>query len=135
MSLEVTEIKDPATNKPIAVSTTARLMYRKAYPNDYGNMRNARLNEIIAKDFAANSGKILHYFRLGAKKKSQTEHKPLGAEPNKIYAGVAEIRGSASFYFIAARKDDGINILTIQASWLKPKYRGSESNPIALGDS
>lgn len=134
-ALEETEITDPSSGKQIRVSTTTRLLYRKSYPQEYGQMRNARLNQVIAKDFASNSNNVLHYFRLGKKGTSRTEYKPVGAEEGKIYGNVAEIRGNASSFFISAIQDDTIDILTIQNSWLKPKYRGSEENPMALGDS
>lgn len=135
MSLEETKISDSSTGRHIRISTTVRLMYRKAYPDEYGHLRNARLNQIIARDFVANSSNILHYFRLGKKDKSQADYQPPGAEKGKVYSGTGEIRGSSSFYFISAIKDDSIDILTVQASWLKPKYKGSESDPIEMGDS
>lgn len=117
-SLEETEITDPRHGKEIRISTTTRLIYRKAYPQEYGAMRNARLNQVIAKEFAAQANSVLHYFRLGES----------GRE------GVAEIRGNASSFFIAAIKDDSVDVLTIQNSWFKPKYRGTRENPIELGD-
>ncbi len=132
-TLEETEITDPKSGKAIRISTTARLVYRKMYPADYGSLRNARLNLIIAKEFVQNSGHVLHYFRLG-KKGPRTEHKPSGGEEGQIYANVAEIRGTSKFFFISAIKENSIDILTIQSNWLKPKYQGSKENPIALGD-
>lgn len=117
-SIEETEITDSKTGKKIRISTTTRLLYRKINPQEYASMRNARLNLIIAEDFASQSGNVLHYFRLGKEGRD----------------GVGEIRGSASAYFISAVKDEFIDILTIQRSWLKPKYQGSRENPIALGD-
>lgn len=135
MALEDTDIKDPATDLSIRISTTVRILYRKAYPNEYGTMRNARLNYVIAKEFISNSNKVIHYFRLGKKKSPQNEFKPPGSEEGKVYTGVGEIRGAGSFYFVSARKSDTIDILTIQASWLKPKYRGSAEKPIEVGDT
>lgn len=134
-ALEETEITDPSSGKKIRVSTTTRLLYRKAYPQEYGSMRNARLNQVIAKDFASNSNNVLHYFRLGKKGAPRHEHKPEGAEEGKIYGNVAEIRGNASSFFISAIQDDTIDILTIQNSWIKPKYKGSQDEPMALGDT
>ena len=133
--LEDSDITDPATGKKIRISTTIRLMYRKAYPNEYGPMRNARLNIEIAKDFVNNSSNVLHYFRLGKKDRSRADYKPSGAKSGQVYANVAEIRGTSSSFFISAIKDSSIDILTIQNSWLKPKYKGSKDDPIALGDS
>ena len=134
-ALEETEVVDPSSGKQIRVSTTTRLLYRKAYPQEYGNMRNARLNQEIAEDFASNASNVLHYFRLGKKGTSRTEYRPPGAEEGNIYGNVAEIRGSSTSFFISAIQDNTIDILTIQNSWLKPKYRGSEEKPMALGDS
>jgi len=133
--LEDTEITDSKTGKKIRVTTTVRMMYRKAYPQEYGDMRNARLNIAIAKDFIQNSGNVLHYFRLGKKEKSRSEYSPLGAEKGQVKANVAEIRGTSSSFFISAIKESTVDILTIQNSWLKPKYKGSQDDPIALGDS
>lgn len=133
--LEDSDMSDPKTGKKIRISTTVRLIYRKAYPDVYGSMRNSKLNIVIAKDFIKNSNNVLHYFRLGSKGQSRTEYKPPGHVSGEVYANVAEIRGSTSSYFISALKDNSIDILTIQASWLKPRYMGSSEKPIALGDS
>lgn len=122
--MENSEIKDPSSGKPISISTTARLMWREAWPSEYSEMRNARLNIEIAKDFASNAGNVLHYFRLGGDDSAGTAHR-----------GTAEIRsGSSSFYYISAIRSSSIDILTIQVSWLKPKYKGSIDNPMELGD-
>lgn len=134
-ALEETEEVDPNSGKRIRISTTTRLLYRKAYPQEYGDMRNVRLNQVIAKDFISNANNVLHYFRLGKRGTPRNEHKPLGAEEGKIYGNVAEIRGSTSSFFISAIQDDTIDILTIQNSWLKPKYKGSQEEPMELGDT
>lgn len=133
--LEDTEMTDSKTGKKIRISTTVRLIYRKSRPEEYGSMRNSVLNVEIAKDFVANSGNILHYFRLGKKETTRTEHEPPGAEKGMIHANVAEIRGSASSFFISAIQDSSVDILTIQNNWMKPKYKGSQEDPFALGDS
>jgi hypothetical protein len=113
--LEITDVKDPKTGLSISVSTTTRKMFRKMYPDQYGPMRNVRLNYVIAEEFAKNSSNVVHYFRLGKEKDS----------------GVAEIRsGGAGVYYISAIRQDSIDILTVQASWLQPKYKGSASNPL-----
>lgn len=134
-SLEDTETTDPKTGKTIRISTTVRLIYRKLYPQEYGDMRNARLNLVIAKDFVANANNVLHYFRLGSKEVSRTEHQPAGAEKGKVYANVAEIRGTSSSFYVSAIQDNSIDILTIQKSWYKPKYKGTEDAPMEMGDS
>lgn len=115
--LEETEITDPKTSKDIAVSTTARIMFRKAWPDQYAQMRNVRLNIEIAKDFASNSGNVVHYFWMNKEKRI-----------------IAEIRkGSSSFFYISVVRGKRIDVLAIQSSWLKPKFRSS-SQVIELGD-
>lgn len=122
--MEKTEITDPKTGKVIAISTTARLVWREAWPAEYADMRNARLNIEIAKDFASSSGNVVHYFNLGSKDSGGSPHK-----------GTAEIRaGGSSFYYISAIRSTTIDIISIQADWLKPKYKGSRDNPMELGD-
>lgn len=98
-------------------------------------MRNVQLNDLIAREFAKNANQVLHYFRLGDADQTRTEYQPPGAEPGKVYADVAEIRGSSSFFYISAIRGEYIDILTVQSSWLKPRYRGSREKPIALGDT
>lgn len=131
--LEETELSDSKTGKNIRVSTTTRLLFRKLYP-ELEAERNGRLNIIIAKEFIKNASNVLHYFRLGKKEETRSDYETDGAEPGKVYADVAEIRGNQSFFFISAIRDNYIDILTIQTSWLKPKYKGSTENPIALGE-
>lgn len=122
--MEITEVDDPGTGKTVAVSTTVRLLFRQAWPEKYGDMRNSRLNYEIAKDFIANSGNVLHYFRLGTGDESGTGH-----------SGVAEIRaGGSSFFYISAIRSKSIDILTMQADWIRPKYEGSADNPLVLGE-
>jgi hypothetical protein len=134
-SLEDSGVSDPKTGKKIRISTTIRLMYRIADPDIYGAMRNARLNVKVAEDFAGHSSNVKHYFRLGKKDTSRTEHKPAGAEEGQVYANVAEIRGIEGTYFISAVKESTIDVLTIQDTWMEPRYKGSQDDPIALGDS
>jgi len=123
-AMESAESTDPKTGKKIRVSTTTRLIYRETYPTEYGHLRNSRLNQVIARDFIQASSQVVHYFRLGTGDDSGTTHR-----------GVAEIRGNSSSFFISAIREGYIDILTIQNDWLKPKYKGSSDNPIALGDS
>jgi hypothetical protein len=131
MGMEETDITDPSSGRNISVSTTARILYRKMNP-EYEGLRNIRLNEIIANDFAKHSGRVLHYFRLGKADKTRSEQLDSSGGTK---ANVAEIRGSSSFYYISAIKDRSIEILTVQSSWLKPKYKGSSKSPMEFGDS
>jgi hypothetical protein len=114
--MESAETKDSATGREVLVSTTVRLLFRKMFPEKYGSMRNARLNEVIVEDFVRNAGNVRHYFRLGSKDSSGTAHR-----------GTAEIRtGSiASLYYISAIRKDTIDILTVQSDWFRPKFKGS----------
>jgi hypothetical protein len=113
--LEATDVNDPKTGLTISVSTTTRKMFRKMYPEQYGGMRNVRLNYVIAEEFAKSSANVVHYFRLGKDKD----------------AGVAEIRsGGSGVYYISAIRERSVDILTVQASWLQPKYKGSASSPM-----
>lgn len=107
--MEETEVTDPKTGLTINVSTTARLIFRKMFPTEYGALRNARLNAIIAEDFAKSSNNAVHYFRLG-KEKDQ---------------GVAEIRSASisGVFYISAIRENSIDIITIQSDWLRPKYK------------
>ena len=132
--MEDTGLTDSKTGKKIRISTTTRLIYRKTYPAEYGELRNQRLNQLIAEDFVKASGSVVHYFRLGDKG-SRTDYKPEGAEEGKVYANVAEIRGTSASFFVSSVRESYIDILTIQNSWKKPRYQGSKNNPIALGDS
>jgi hypothetical protein len=116
--LEETEVADSRTGKVIRISTTVRIIYRKLYPEEYGTMRNARLNQVIAADFAQQSGNVLHYFRLG----------------KDASGGIGEIRGSSSSFFVSALKSETIDVLVIQKSWLKPRYQGTREDPVELGD-
>ena len=105
-AMESTDIVDPRHKKPISISTTIRLLYRSLWPDDYAGMRNARLNHIIAKDFASNSDKVEHFFWL-----------------NKEDRSIAEIRsGSGGRLYISAIRSDSVNVMTIQTSWKKPRY-------------
>lgn len=114
--LEETKITDPKTGKDIFVSTTARLVFRKYWPDKFGFMRNANLNEIIAKNFSSQHD-VVHYFWIDKTKRI-----------------IAEIRqGDSGFFYISAIRDNRIDIITIQSQWLRPKYRRHTST-IPLGE-
>lgn len=123
--MESTEMKDPKTGKVIAVSTTVRILYRKMFPTHYEHLRNPRLNAAIAKHFAQSGDNVLHYFKLGTGDESGTGHR-----------GTAEIRmGPSGVYYISAIRENSVDILTVQSKWLKPKYKGSASEPLEMSDS
>jgi hypothetical protein len=109
--LEDTMVTDPNTGLKIRVSTTTRKMYRYIFRGqEYEGMRNAKLNELIAQDFAGSSDKVVHHFRLG---KSGESDRPK-----------AEIRNRAGsvMFFIAIERGSYIDILTLQSAWKSPKY-------------
>jgi hypothetical protein len=109
--LEETMITDPGTGSKIRVSTTTRKMYRHIFRGEeHESMRNARLNEIIAKDFADSSGKIVHHFRLGKV-----------GDPDRSVAEIRNKNGSAMF-FISIDRGSYIDVLTLQSAWKSPKY-------------
>lgn len=115
--IEETEIVDPRTDKDIAVSTTTRLIFRRQWPEEYGKMRNVLLNIEIAKDFASNSSNVMHYFWIDKEKRV-----------------LAEIRkGSSNFFYISIVRGARIDIITIQGSWMQPRFKSS-AEPIELGD-
>lgn len=116
MGLELTETSDPKNSKDIAVSTTTRIMYRKMYP-DYAGMRNVELNEIIAKDYAQHASGVIHLFWISKDKRI-----------------LAEIRtGRSGTFYISAIRGGTVDILTIQSSWFKPKYK-PRTDAIEMGD-
>lgn len=112
--LEETGISDPETGLPIYISTTTRLVYRHMYRNypdlGYSTMRNARLNQIIAEEFANSSSKVVHHFKLG---KSGDSERAVGEIRN---------RNGTVMFFISAIGGSSINILTLQSAWKSPKY-------------
>lgn len=109
--LEETMITDPNTGLKIRVSTTTRKMYRHIYRGqEHEFMRNARLNEVIANDFAGSSDKVVHYFKLGK-----------AGDPERAKAEIRNRAGSVMF-FIAIERGSYIDILTLQSAWKSPKY-------------
>lgn len=112
--MEESGLSDSATGRKIRVSVTVRKLYREI--EQYQGLRNAKLNQIIAKDFSSQGSQVLHHFRLtkGSKKE------------------VGEIRGSADIYYISALRDGYIDILTMQGRWVEPKYRVKESSKLDL---
>jgi hypothetical protein len=109
--LEDTMVTDPGTGLKIRVSTTTRKMYRHIYRGqEQEYMRNARLNEFIANEFAASSDKVVHYFKLGN-----------ASDPDRAKAEIRNKSGSAMF-FIAIERGSNIDILTLQSAWKSPKY-------------
>lgn len=67
--LEDSGVTDSRTQLPIRVSTTARIKYREYFGKEWGDRRdvlydlnNDELNEVIAQDFRANHGNVIHMF-------------------------------------------------------------------------
>lgn len=113
--MEETQQTDPATGRKIRVSTTARKLYRLV--EQYQGIRNAKLNEIIAKDFIESARMIQHHFVLTKQKKE-----------------IGEIRGSSDIYFVSAIRPSSVDILTIQGKWVEPKYKVKDSSKLRLED-
>ena len=109
--LEETMITDPNTGLKVRVSTTTRKMYRHIFRGqEHESMRNARLNELIAKDFAGSADKVVHYFKLGK-----------SGDPDRSQAEIRNRAGSVMF-FIAIERGSYIDIITLQSAWKSPKY-------------
>lgn len=114
--LEDTGITDQVHGKPIRVSTTVRMIYRKTWNNpefrDFSSMRNTTLNEIIARDFVNSSDKVIHYFALG---RINDQQRDLGEIRNLSIDGTGLFK-----FFISAVRDGSVDILTIQSKYIKP---------------
>ena len=105
MAFEESLVTDPETGLLIRVSITTRKIYRKNVK--FAHVRNADLNDIIAKSFADSRKRVIKRFKL------------------KDGSGEAEIRGKkgTTSYYISAIRDGSIDILTIQNGYKKsPKY-------------
>lgn len=112
---ESSEKTDPRNDKDIYISVTARKIFRKMYPR-FSNTRNNIVNEIIANDFIKNTNNVIHLFWLDKEKRV-----------------IAEIRkGFSGVFYISAIRNNRVDILTFQSSWLKPKYK--KVSPIEMGD-
>jgi hypothetical protein len=114
--MEETNVTDPATGRSIRVSVATRKIYRLA--EEYRGIRNAKLNQIIAKDFAGDSGKVAHHFIL----------------TKRGERAIGEIRGDAGLYYISAIRGNYIDILTVQSKFTEPRYRVKDSTKISLED-
>ena len=121
--MEKSEINDPRTGKPILISTTVRLFYRKVIDSqNYAGLRNQRLNSIIAKQFAESSNNVLHYFWISKDK--------------RIIGEIRSLRAGA--YFISAITDTSVNLIVVQGDYFKPpNYRRSvkPDEILEMGDS
>lgn len=114
--MEDSGLSDGATGRKIRVSSTARKIYREI--EAYQGFRNAKLNQVIAKDFTTQGSNILHHFRL-----TKTGKKEIG-----------EIRGSTEIYYVSAIRGNTIDILTVQGKWIEPNYRVKDSSKLRLED-
>jgi hypothetical protein len=116
--LEETTQTDSVWGRPVRISTTVRKAYRKIYAGtDLGleSMRNAQLNELIAKDFINSSGRVVHYFRLGSKDDEDREWAEIR---NMVKGG----RGLFQFY-VSAIRSGSVDVLAIQGKYIKTKFR------------
>lgn len=107
------------TQSGIGVSTTVRLFMRQNDSRAAG-LNNPELNEMIATDFS--QGTPVHRFRL-----TKGEHK-----------GLAEIRQSGSYFYVAAIRGRGTagagyDILVVQKEYKAPRTEGLEKKRLEPG--
>lgn len=114
--MEETTQVDIHTGLRVRIGTGVRKFYRESAPETYGSMRNAKLNEVIAKDFLSYSAYILHHFPLTKKGKRE----------------IGEIRGNSGQFFISAIRDNYIDILATVGSWKGSKRPIKERSKLVL---
>jgi hypothetical protein len=121
--IEASGVTDPRTGLPIGVSTTVRLKYRKYFSKEWGDRRdvlydlnNPELNEVIAQDFAANQGNLVHMFLS-----NQSDV----ASRLRMWIEIrAENRMSRPFhFFFSIIRSDSIDIIGTTTRYMKPKKR------------
>lgn len=118
--MEETQVTDPKTGLPVRISTSTRIMFRYIFRNNpelgYSNMRNERLNQIIAESYSESSDKVVHHFKL---KSSNVD----GMEQD-----IGEIRNMSrsAMFFITRISGGTADILVLQPAYRPPKYKKEE---------
>ena len=119
--LEESGVIDGRTQLPIRVSTTVRLKYRKYFSREWGDRRdvlydlnNPELNEVIAQDFKANQGNVVHMFL--SNQSDVASRKRMWVEIRKESAA----RRPFHFFFSIIRPDS-IDIIGTTTRYIKPK--------------
>lgn len=117
--MENSGVVDPRTNRPIRVSTTTRMKYRKyfslfwSHQRDYlSDMSNVQLNEIIGQDFASAHDSVVHMFL--SKSSNIASQKREWIEIRKV-----KTRRAFNFFFSIIRPD-GIDIIGTSTRYHKP---------------
>ena len=136
MGLEDSGINDTIFSAPIRISTTVRKKYKKMFPegHEYYKMPNAKLNRIIAEQFALSGGNQKEGMPLYFQNKEQPGYKSnqpyeLREEPlSELRMAVwtrsdGKLTGSTSF-FVSFLRGGYIDVLTIQQGYLPRKKPG-----------
>ena len=119
--LEESGVTDNRTQLPIRVSTTVRLKYRKYFSKEWGDRRdvlydlnNPELNEVIAQDFRANHGNVIHMFL--SNQSDIASRKRIWVEIRKESSS-----GRPFNFFFSIIRPDSIDIIGTTTKYLKPK--------------
>lgn len=110
--IEVTKVSDSASGKKISISTTARLAFRKTWPDKAG-VRNSILNDFIANMFAGGSDSGQFTPRTGG--------------------GEGKIRNVQGSRFIAIATDDGVRVIAVKGSVPELPELPKDYTPPSLG--
>ena len=124
--MENSGMTDPETQRPIRVSTTVRKNYRYyfdsyyAYRDDYTGIRNKELNEIIARDFAASAGAVVHMF--------PSKSYSYGTDV-KEWIEIRKVSGRAAFhFFFSVIRTNGIDLIGTSTRYKKPRSATTRSS-------
>jgi hypothetical protein len=119
--LEESGVTDNRTQLPIRVSTTVRLKYRKYFSKEWGDRRdvlydlnNPELNEVIAQDFRANHGNVVHMFP--SNQSDISSKKRMWVEIRKEFS-----TGRPFNFFFSIIRPDSIDIIGTTTKYVKPK--------------
>jgi hypothetical protein len=117
--MESSGMTDPETQRPIRISTTVRKNYRYyfdayySYREDYTGIRNKDLNEIIARDFAASAGGVLHMF--------PSNSSSFGSDVSE-WIEIRKVSGRAAFhFFFSVIRSSGIDLIGTSTRYKKPR--------------
>ncbi len=115
-------LSDPRTNLPIRVTTTVRMKYREYFNQSwadksgrdlYEDLRNSELNSIIAQDFAASQGGVVHLF---VSKSSDISSK------RRSWVEIRKVSGHRPFnVFFSIIRPDAIDIIGVSTRYFKPR--------------
>jgi hypothetical protein len=119
--LEETGMIDPRHNKPIRISTSVRVKYRKYFSEQWAHkrdmlydLRNDQLNSIIAQDFAASADDVRHMFPAGSSDIDSRRREWI--EVRKVYS-----RGGTFNFFFAIVRPGSVDVITTSTRYHKPR--------------